>query len=322
MTIKRLHKRFSQPDGWQWGYFNCSDRTHFGHQIRYGFCHAASAKGLAVIAPGRTQTSEEYFEFARDLLKRDFSIAIMDWQGQGGSYRFNDDNSRQHSNGFDDDVRDFDLFLNQIKTIKGFDHLSHSLYAHSMGGNISLRHMAEYEPSWDHAVMIAPMIDIKIPPLLQPITGGIIGMARMFGQANQYAPGFEAWSPAYHDRVRDILSSDPVRGDVQKYWYEKHPELQCGGVTYAWINEALSSIRSLKNSKRLGEIKTPVLFALAELDAVVDTKSAVHLANKMPNASVYIAPQSQHVMLMEHDSIRKPLLEQMDQFRQKHLHLV
>lgn len=311
-----------QPDGWEWDYFNCPDRGASGHNIRYGFYKAANPKGLAVIAPGRTQTSEEYFEFIRDLLKRDFSIAILDWQGQGRSYRLNDDNSRQYSNGFDDDVRDFDLFLTHIQKIKGFAKLPRTLFAHSMGGNITLRHMADHQPQWQHAVMIAPMIDIKIPALLQPVTGTIIGMARIFGQANCYAPGFEAWSTKYNERVRDMLSSDTTRRDVQRYWYEKHPELQCGGATYAWIDEALKSINALKNSDRLGKIETPILFAVAEKDSVVDSDAAARLASQIPNADVYIAPDSQHMILMERDEIRKPLLKQMDVFREKHLHLV
>ena len=316
-----LETRFTAPDGWQWDYFNCPDRTDFGHKIRYGYCMAKNPKGVAVIASGRTQTAEEYFEFTRDLLNHGFSVAIMDWQGQGGSYRFNNDNTRHHSNGFDNDVRDFELFLQKIKSVKALANLPQILFAHSMGGNITLHHMAEYQPPWQCAMMIAPMIDIKIPALLKPLAGTIIRTVNKLGRLASYAPGFKAWSPITHKLAAPFISSDPVRRDIQRYWFENHPELQCGGVTYGWLQQALKSIKALKHSTPLQATKSPILFATAARDAVVVNNATIKLADKISSAKAVSIEKSQHCILMERDDIRDVLKAYMDAFIEKHLHL-
>ena len=45
------------------------------------------SKGTVCIFTGRGEFIEKYFETVRDLRKRGFAVAIMDWRGQGRSSR-------------------------------------------------------------------------------------------------------------------------------------------------------------------------------------------------------------------------------------------
>lgn len=316
-----IERRFTAPDNWQWDYFTREQSGQNNHKIRYGFCNAANPRALAVIAPGRAQTSEEYFEFARDLLKRDFSVAIMDWQGHGGSYHLNDDYTRHHSIGFTEDIEDFKKFLEQLARMDRFQKLQKFLVAHSMGGNLTLRYMADEPETFKCAIMVAPMIDIKINGLVRLAAGPILTMAHMMGWKDCYAPGQSQWSETMHNINKHFLSSDPIRREVQKFWYQENPELQCGGVTFGWLDEAFKSIDYLEDPGNAARITTPTFFAIAEDDIVVCNQSTEKMVAKMPASISEVFAKSKHVILMEQDPIRNKFMKSFYSFTQKHLHL-
>lgn len=311
-----LEERFTAPKDWQWDNFNNAD----GKPLRYGFCHAANPKGMIIFATGRTETAEEYFETARDFLKRDFSVAVLDWQGQGLSYRFGDDNTRQHSNGFHNDIDDFDRWLSVLNDKHDFNNLRKVLIAHSMGGNITLRYMADHPDTFDCAVMVAPMLGIKMNAVLSTIAAPVLHFARKKGWLNRHAPTQGAWSEKIFDMTKAMLSTDPVRRELQKYWYLKTPELQCGGVTYGWLAEAFISMRTLKDKNVAGKITTPTLFLLGGSDRVVSNDDTRKVIAMMPQADVITYRGAQHNMLKERDDIRNAMFKDMDAFIDKYLH--
>src|SRR5215469_12858990 len=51
------------------------------------FPAAANASRVCVLLNGQTEFIEKYFEVIDDLRVRGFSVATMDWRGQGGSIR-------------------------------------------------------------------------------------------------------------------------------------------------------------------------------------------------------------------------------------------
>lgn len=314
-----LEKRFTTPDHWQWDYFTDETRADIGHKIRYGLCHAKSPRGLVVIAQGRTQTAEEYFEIIRDFLDRQFSVAIMDWQGHGGSYRLNNDNTRHHSNGFDEDVRDLGLFINKINAIDEFQKLPRILFAHSMGGHLSLHYIIQNPDIFTCAFMVAPMFGIKMNAFLNLISPPILTIAKIFGKMNKHAIGQRKWNEQTYDLTKPFVSSDKIRRNIQKYWFLKNPELQCSGVTYGWIDAAFKSCRLLKDKTALQSINTPLFFAVAEQDKVVSNTSIRHVARHIPNCEIETFKKAQHVIQAERDDIRDSLLHSFDLFVEKHL---
>lgn len=311
-----LEERFTAPKDWQWDNFNNAD----GKPLRYGFCHAANPKGAIIFATGRTETAEEYFETARDFLKRDFSVAVLDWQGQGLSYRWGDDNTRQHSNGFQNDIDDFAQYLSVLNNKHGFNDLRKVLVAHSMGGNITLRYMADNPDTFDCAMMVAPMLGIKMSAFLNIITKPVLNFMRCKGRLDHHALTQNAWSEKLFNVTKPLLSTDPIRRELQKYWYLKTPELQCGGVTYDWLAEALISMRALNDKDIAGKITTPTLFLLGGSDRVVSNDDTKKIVAMMPHTETITYRGAQHNMLKERDDIRNAMFNDMDRFIDKYLH--
>lgn len=310
-----LEERFTQPQDWQWDNF----KNAHDYRLRYGFCTVAKPRGLVVFAPGRTETSEEYFEIARDYLKRNFAVAVLDWQGQGLSYRYGDDNTRHHSEGFHADVDDFSQWLSVLNAKHGFQNLPKILVAHSMGGNITLRYMADHPDTFQCAVMVAPMLGIKMSAVLNIISSPALHLAQKMGWMNERAPGQLPWSETFYDTMKPFASSDTIRRDVQKFWYLENPALRCGGVTYGWFGEAMNSIRILHQKDTAQKITTPTLFAIAGSEKVVSNKGIYTTVNHMPNVETIEFKGAQHKIIMECDLIRDRLLHAMDGFIDKYL---
>jgi len=311
-----LEERFTAPDGWQWHNF----KNMNGQSLRYGFCTVTNPKGLIVLAAGRTETSEEYFETARDYLRRDFAVAVLDWPGQGLSYRFNSNNKQNSSHIFQSSLNDFDQWLSVLDTQHGGSALPKVLIAHSMGSNVALRYLTNNPDKFDCAVMIAPMLGIRLKPLFRILAKPLLGLARKKGWMGQYAITQGPWSEQRYNVTKLWFSTDPIRREIQKYWYLKNPELQCGGVTYGWLSEALNSVAVLHQPDVAGKITTPTLFMLAGNDVIVNNNDALKTIRHMPNTEIVTLQQSYHNMLKENDYVRNDALKSMDSFINKHLH--
>jgi lysophospholipase len=216
--------------------------------------------------------------------------------------------------GFEHDVADFGNFLNLINKTMGQS--PKCLIAHSMGGHFSLKFIENNPNYFDCAIMIAPMFGVNLPPFLKPVANLIASAS----QSTNHMPGMQSWTPEFHEeKVRDVITSDPMRGNLIPFYYSKNEELECGGVTCRWYTEALKSNRELIDSD-LSEINTPILFVLAEREQVVDNEAVKKIATKIENGELCTIGLSQHGIHLEIDMIRNQLWEKIDRFTQKHLH--
>lgn len=299
------------PNDWQWG-----DFLNVHHQkIRFGYNVPKNARALIILAQGRTECIEEYFELIRDLNGQGYACAIMDWQGQGESYRFNDDNTRHHSNGFEHDIHDFECFLGQLTDLK----LPRVLVAHSMGGNIMLRYLMDHHADFQCAYLIAPMLGLNPPWLMRYIAPFILKIMTMRGRLDRYAWGQKRWSKTLAHIAKYKVSSDPVRREKQPYLFEHYPQLQCGGVTWGWLKSSLSSIAILHTKSNVATIQTPCHIAIAGRDVVVDNKATKKVVSLVNGASYEVFHKSEHQIHIEKDEIRKKILTSMYQYIEKHL---
>jgi len=312
VTTEYIYPLLTPPNDWQWGEFqNRHDQT-----IRYGWNTPKNAKALVVLAEGRTECIEEYFELIRDLNAQGFACAVMDWQGHGLSYRFNNDNTRHHSKGFENDVNDFSLFLKQIDHIN----LPHILMAHSMGGNIGLRYLIDHDDNaFKCAFLIAPMLGLKPKRTIKLMAALLLKAASKMGHLERHALGQKRWNEIYANIAKYKVSSDPIRREKQPHLFKTRPELQCGGVTWGWLKEALKSISILRDPGHLNAVKIPVFFAMAGRDGVVDNDGTRKTASLITNGQTHIFEKAEHQIHAEKDSIRNELLHSFYGFAEKHL---
>ncbi len=90
------------------------------------------SRGTVVIAQGRAEFIEKYFETVGDLLKRGLTVVAFDWRGQGLSGRELDNSRKGHIDDFSLYERDLDAILDQV--LIPFCPEPWFALGHSMGG--------------------------------------------------------------------------------------------------------------------------------------------------------------------------------------------
>ena len=95
-----------------------------------------AARGSVIIAPGRTEFIEKYFEVIREVQGRGFAVFCIDWRGQGLSGREVENSLKGHFVTFDDPVNDLSTALKLLADRLPRPYIG---LAHSMGGAIMLR---------------------------------------------------------------------------------------------------------------------------------------------------------------------------------------
>lgn len=309
-----IQSLLTPPDDWQWGEFH----NHNNNLLRYGWNCPDHAKGLIIFAEGHTESAEEYFENIRYFNAQGFACAIMDWQGQGLSYRYNDDTSRHHSKGFEVDIADFQHLMDMIALNPALSPLPKIIFAHSMGGNITLRYLVDHCADFTCAIIISPMLGLHPKRTIKYLARPLFAMARRFGWLERHALGQMKWSKHYANIAKHKISSDPVRREVQPYLFKTYPAMQCGGVTWGWLIEAMKSIHILHDPDTCAQICTPVFMALGAKDIVVDNDGLKKTASLLPDCETHIYQKAEHQIHREKDMIRDQLLADILAFIAKH----
>lgn len=298
-------ERFTVPAGWRTGeFFNAKT----GHRIHYATVSPPVPRATIVILQGLSEFTEKYFELTRDMLSRDFAVWTMDWSYQGRSSRMEKHPMRRHSDGFDADIDDLHKLISDhvLPAAQGGKLV---LAAHSMGGHIGLRYLAQHNGLFNVAAFSAPMLGIaqasKMPPILQNIILSIL---------SPFKTSYMPWGKDWHEDMRGkndiIFSSDPVRDTLQMEWARRDPELRIGAPTVRWVYEAIMSCRALQNE--LEKIKIPVMIGCAKMDTVVDNDAIIHAAATIPQTTLIELDGAHHEIFMERDEWRKGWLDAFD----------
>lgn len=315
-NLPDLPAQFMPPAGWMDGHF-----THDGRDIAYGSVMPAGAlRGCAVILPGRAEFREKYFEVMRNLLDRGIGIYAMDWFGQGSSGRHLTDTHKDHSEGFEFHVADFNAFIRDVVTpdlhARGHGNTPLVMLAHSMGAHIGLRHLMTLQPSFTGAVLSSAMFGIhNITDKPDWILHGLTSALRPLH--THYAP--LPWRGAWRDAEclppgEGPLSSDTLRDTVQRAWFNANPRLQIGAPTWGWVHHALRSCQLIQDSEILPRLSVPLLFLTAGDEVVVDNAATRRVAARIPGAKQADIPGARHEIMMEQDTYRSQFFEYFDNF--------
>jgi lysophospholipase len=313
--------RFCPPENWDWGF-----RTVDDVKIRYGQPRSRKAyDAVIVILGGLGDFGEQYFELANHFESKNLKPIVIDMPGQGGSSRYLPSTPmKRHSQGFDKILSQLHTVFDDIALSSAIDiddnhkRLPVILLAHSMGGHIALRYLAEYNsssrgtPIFSACAMTAPMTGIRavnsVPVILRQI---ILGCLSFFPQS--YVPGGCDWFDGYRERPRfkGIFSSDPERSQLQKIFFS-HPDfkfLTTGSPTNKWLLDALSSCKKIVQKNYLSTLKIPILIAIAGDDKLVDNQSTKFIAPQIKSAELLEIHGSQHEILMEKDVYRQVFID-------------
>ncbi len=274
-------------------------------------------RGVCVLLQGQSEFIEKYHEVIDELRGRGFTVATVDWRGQGGSQRAQDNPLKSYVRDFAQFDEDFLAFMTKV-VLPLTDHPPIVL-AHSMGGHNTLRAIHDH-PQWFRcAVLIAPMLQISTRGY--PATAARIATALYCaaGQGGEFAWGMKDRDPFKVDFKGQLVTSDPVRFEATQALLRANPSLRLAGPTWGFIEAAFRSMAKVNAPGFPESISTPVLIVGAGRDRIVVTKAEQDFARRLPHGEYLEIPESEHEVLMERDPIRGKFWTAFDAFAAKHL---
>lgn len=281
------------PDGWPLRTLRCLPE--------------GAARGTVIFLNGRADFVEKYLESYGAFLEWGYAVATLDWRGQGLSGRLGDHPHKGHQTDFDILVGDLAGWIEDLAREMPPPFY---LVAHSMGGHIALRYLAEHPGTLSCAVLLAPMLGIRTGGIPSPVTKRLARWMVSRGRAGDYAPTQRPHGSWQSSALRQgALTGDLERFADEVWWVQQNPALALGGVTYGWLDAAFRSLDRLHVPGYLQQVKTPVLILLPEHEQVVDPVAARHVAAHMPDVRLEAVPGGRHELLRDTDAVRSATLE-------------
>jgi lysophospholipase len=261
---------------------------------------------------GQTEFIEKYGEVIAELNGRGFTVATLDWRGQGGSARALTDPLKCHVGDFaefDDDLR---AFMREVVT--PLSRTPPLLLAHSMGSHLALRALHDHQGWFRAAVLVAPMIGISTRGYPGWLTRAITALHVRFGKESDYAWGMERRDPHQITFERQLCTSDPDRFERTQAILRETPAIRLAGPTWGWIEAAYRSMRAMASPGYAEAIATPTLIIGAGKDRIVLTAATRRFAAHLPHGRYIEMAESEHEILMEQDAIRERFWAAFDAF--------
>lgn len=278
-----------------------------GKPLRYAVWQATRGprRGTVCLFHGRGEFIEKYFESIADLRGRGFAVATFDWRGQGGSYRALSNPRKGHIKDFMEYEKDILRFMKDI-VLPDCPPPFYAL-AHSMGGNILLRHAARPGSWFDRIILTAPMIGFADERVGIPQN-----LARLYAEASSITGMATSYIYGGNDEVEGIskfednpLTSDRERWSRNKAVLEVAPELGLGAPTVGWLRAAYRSNAMISHRDFGPSVKIPVMLFAAGKDRIVSTRAVEEFGVGLKVGNLVLIPGCRHEVMQERDVFRQ-----------------
>lgn len=268
-------------------------------------------KKVLVILPGRTEASLYYSELIYDLRDEGFDIFIIDHQGQGQSDRLLLDRHKGHVFNFYDYVDDLTQFTNEILRPETFGKPLY-LLSHSMGGAIATLYLSRHPFVFKKAVLNSPMMQINTEPFTESEARRYAFFLMSLRRATYYPPGMGPFNPDELIFETNEQTHSKARYNSIKSLLDFYPDQALGDPTVRWVFEALRVTQKI--DKLAPKIQTPLLIIQAGLDQTVRPDRQNKFCQSSPQCRISHYPKSYHQPLLEVDSIRNRVINEMKSF--------
>jgi lysophospholipase len=234
-----------------------------GAELRAAMAVPPQPRGHVVLLPGRAEFVEKYAGVVAALVGRGLAVAALDWRGQGGSARLAGDPMTGHVGDFADYRADLDALTSHpdVTALPG----PRVLVAHSMGATVALD-WGRSGGRADLAVLSAPMLGIRLSPVLAPLAPGLARLAVRAGLARRPVPGTGRSPYALGPFEGNVLTSDPAAFAAMAAFLRAHPDVGIGGLTFGWLDAAFRAMAALRGSA----VAVPSLVVLGTTEALVE----------------------------------------------------
>lgn len=306
------------PLGGRVGWLHRPDGARLRTMVWPASAAASPLRGTIVLASGRTEFIEKYFEVIDLFLKRGFAVATFDWRGQGLSERMLKDPRKGHIDDFATFDADFIAFMDEVVK-PGFEGPFIGV-GHSMGGNLMLRAAHNLPDAFTVIVLSAPMLGINLgSPFMDRATRALVAILSALGAETRYAPGGGPKAADEEPFEGNVVTSDPVRYRRQQAVIEKVPSVGLGSPTIGWVREAFRSIEEISDPTYLKHVTAPVLLFDAGEDKLVKSGSIAEIARKLPSGECVRIDGAAHEILMEKEIYRNIFWAAFDVFVDQHV---
>lgn len=283
--------------------------------LRYALWNPPPAsRGTILLLTGRGEFIEKYAtEVVGELLARGFSIATLDWCGQGLSDRLLPEHDAGHIDSFATYIADLRLFLETIVTQFAVGPVM--AICHSMGGHILLRHLAERGAGPIRAAtVVSPMTGLQREMFLRSV---LMFLPETPQIDHRYLFGTGPFVPLARQFASNHVTHDERRYRFTEAWFRADPRLSLGGPTVGWARRAAQSMTACLAPGYLERIDLPVLLLTAGQDQIVDPASHAPVAARLRQVDHVTIADARHEIMMETDDIRARFWEAFDSFARK-----
>ncbi|MEM7522719.1 MAG: alpha/beta hydrolase [Pseudomonadota bacterium] len=286
-------------------------RFKAGRRELRGAVWDGGARGVVYIFTGRTEYIEKYGRVIAALAERGFSVATLDWRGQGLSARALNDPLKGH-------VADFAAYQNDVKAFLATPDVAalsgpQVLLCHSMGGCIGMRALLEERITPTATIMSAPMLGIFLKPHLRLAAKAMVALARRFGFETASTPAPGGGRPYV---LGQSFEGNVLTGDAEHYgWMRRHleaePAFGLGAPTLGWMGQSFDEMAALAAAPAPAG---PMLMFLGDDEEVVDPAAIRAHDAKSPECRLVELADARHEVFMETPSIRKAAWSEIDRF--------
>ena len=286
-----------------------------GHKIRRidwpGLETGGTPRGSILFFPGRGDNYEKYLETLEEWHRAGWRVTAADWRGQAGSGRLGNDAVTGHVDDFATWIDDLQSFWTDWKAATPRPHI---LSAHSMGGNLVLRGIAERKVDPDAMVLSAPMLGFvgSIPSAIGHLAAKLMCA---IGDPNRPAWKWNEKPGVVPAGRQALLTGDDDRYEDEQWWRNERPELVMGPGSWGWVERSYASMRCLFAPGLLESVDTSVLLLGTSNDKLVSMRAIEEAAERLPAGElVRFGKEAQHEILRDTDAVRERAKAVIDEF--------
>ena len=290
-----------------------SIKTADGCNLRYAICNEGTGRrGTVCVFHGRRGYIERDYETVKDLTKRGFAVALLDWRGQGRSDRLLKNVRKGHIKSYRQYDADLEAFMKQV-VLPDCPPPYYGL-AHSTGANVLLR--ALQKSTWFEAsVLLAPMLGFRQTKVSMAILVPLIKGLNALGFGRYAFPGdFQSRPFAGND-----LTHDENRFMRQVELLGEHPELDLGAPTISWLAASLAANKFLMTLKGSDALRSPVLIVASGDERVVSQEDIYKFSARIGGVPMVVVENAYHEILLERDSMREQFWAAFDSFMEPYV---
>ncbi len=285
-----------------------------GSTIHYVLVRPApttTQKATVVVVNGRTESYLKYQELAYELTRQGYQVLMFDHRGQGLSARLTDNPHKGHIEDFQQYIDDMHQLISRVLFTESAEQPLY-LLGHSMGGAISTLYLQQHPQTSQKAALSAPMHGINGKLFYDEADACRLATVVSTFSTEGYA-GFTDKAYSVQPFASNELTGSEARYQWMQTLYQDNPQLQLGGATWGWLEQACAVLPQMQ--QQAGKIKIPVLLMQAELDSIVSATAQQEFCAVLANnpesgciGGVQLIKGAKHELLFERDAVRQQVL--------------